>query len=82
LHHRQYQQASEQGYRCLHTGIELISLARFGAGRDLRKWLQKLSAEVPDLSIVKGVDGIPVPGYDGTRQFSVIENLVKGDADA
>jgi hypothetical protein len=82
LHHRQYQQASKQGYRCLHTGIELISLARFGAGRDLRKWLQKLSAETPELSIVKGVDGIPVPGYDGTRQFSVIEDLLKGDADA
>jgi len=82
LHHRQYQQASEQGYRCLHTGIELISLTRFGAGRDLRKWLQKLSAESPDLSIVKGVDGIPVPGYDGARQFNVIEVLLKGGADA
>jgi hypothetical protein len=82
LHHRHYGQASEQGYRCLHTGIELASLAWLGAGRDLRKRLQKLHAEAPDLVIAKGVDGIPVPGYDGALPFSAIEDLIRGDADA
>jgi hypothetical protein len=82
LHHRQYRQASDQGYRCLHTGIELVSLARFGTGRDLRKWLQRLSAEIPHLSIVKGVDGIPVPGYDGTLPFSAIDDLIREAAHA
>lgn len=76
LHHRQYQQASDLGYRCLHTAIELVSLARLGTSRDLRKRLQRLSATIPELMVVKGVDGIPVPGYDGALPFSTVEQRI------
>lgn len=77
LHHRHYRQAAELGYRCLHTAIELTGLSRFTAERDLRKQLQRLTAELPGLSIVKGVDGIPVPGYDGAASFSIVEQLAQ-----
>lgn len=80
LHHCQYRHASELGYRCLHTGIELVSLAWLGASRDLRKRLHKLRTEARDLMIVKGVDGIPVPGYDGALSFDAVEHLIQGDA--
>lgn len=63
LHHRQYQQAVKRGYRCLHTAIELVGLARFTANHDLHKRLASLVRAVPTLNMVKGVDGIPVPGY-------------------
>lgn len=76
LHHRQYRQAAELGFRCLHTAIELVGLARLATGRDLRKRLQKLDESTADLVIVKGVDGIPVPGYDGALSFSAVEQLV------
>lgn len=76
LHHRQYRQAVEQGWRCLHTAIELVDLSRLTPERDLFKRLQKLAELVPDLQIVKGVDGIPVPGYDGALPFSTVEKRV------
>ncbi len=72
LHRHQYQQASERGYRCLHTAIELVSLARFTAHRDLHKRLAELTRAVATLMVVKGVDGIPVPGYGNAQSLSVI----------
>lgn len=76
LHHRQYRQSAEQGWRCLHTSIELADLSRLTPERDLHKRLQKLKALIPELQIVKGVDGIPVPGYDGALPFSAVEQRV------
>ena len=77
LHHRQYQQASEQGYRCLHTGIQLAGLSRIATTRDLRKRLQNLTKNRPELLIVKGVDGIPIPGYDEALPFSALTDRIK-----
>lgn len=76
LHHRQFKQASERGYRCLHTAIELVSLARIGTERDLRRRLQRLATTVPTLTVVKGVDVMPVPGYDNALPFSAVEQRI------
>lgn len=76
LHHRQYKQAAELGYRCLHTDIELVSLTRFASQRALRNQLHKRSAQTPELVVVKGVDGIPVPGYDNALPFSAVEQRI------
>lgn len=76
LHHRQFRLASQLGYRCLHTAVELVCLARIGAIRDLRNRLARLVALDPLVSVVKGVDGMPVPGYDGALPFTVIEQQI------
>lgn len=77
LHHRQYLQASELGYRCLHTAIQLAGLSRIAPARDLRKRLQNLTKNRPELLIVKGVDGIPIPGYDEALPFSALTDRIK-----
>lgn len=80
MHRRQFQLAAAQGWCCLHTGIELVQLAQLGAARDLRKRITRLQGVTPEIKIVKGVDGIPVPGYDSALPFSAIAHLTKESA--
>ena len=76
LHHLQYRQAAALGYRCLHTAIELVSLARLTPHRDLRIRLRSLPAGDLGLTVIKGVDGIPVPGHDQAQPFTAVHQRI------
>ncbi len=61
LHCRQYSDFRRMGWNGLHTGIELYGLSLLFPKRDLKRKLERLQADSPDLLTVRGSDGVPFP---------------------
>jgi hypothetical protein len=77
LHGKQYNMAAKSGLNCLHTGIKLAKLLPLITKHSLHKQIQLLKSSHTELEIVKGGDGIPVPGYDTALPFTTIQDLLK-----
>lgn len=75
LHRRQYREAVQSGYHLLHTDIRLHKLPLLAPRRSLARQVAALAAGHPDLMILEGVDGIPVPGYDDALPAAVLADL-------
>ncbi len=77
LHSRQHKMALQHAWNCMHTAITINKLPPLFPGRYLLKRLEQIKGQTLYLEIVKGVDGIPVPGVDSAIPFDVIRKIAK-----
>lgn len=75
LHRRQYREAQQSGLHQLHTDVRLHKLPLLAPRRSLTRRLAALATAHPELLVVRGVDGIPVPGYDDALPATVLADL-------
>lgn len=67
----------EAGSGSLHRNIRIEPLPRFFATGEIRKVHARLVAETGDTVTVSGGDGLAVPGVEGARPFSWLEEAVQ-----
>ncbi len=77
LHSKQYQAAYRSGWNCLHTGIEIEKIPSLFPNRAIAKRIQQIKDKKTEIEIVKGIDGIPVPGFNSSIPFAAIQKLAK-----
>lgn len=77
LYSRQYRMALKHSWSCLHTGIALEKLPVLMPNRHLAKRIASMRTRDPDIQIVKGIDGIPVPGCDSALPFTSLKKLAE-----
>lgn len=75
LHRPQYRDATEQGLLCRHAAIRYHKLPLLAPLRSLARQMADLKALHPGLLVVKGVDGIPFPGYDEALPPTTIADM-------
>lgn len=75
LHRRLYREAIKQGFNSRHTAITLHKLPLLLPLRRLSQQMTVLTQRHPELLTIKGVDGIPFPGYDDALSPAAIAEL-------
>ena len=78
LHGKQHDMSLKHSWNCLHTGIQTEKIPPLLPRRFLSRRIEALRAEYPGIEIVKGIEGIPVPGCDTSVPFSVIQKITGG----
>ncbi|AJE02853.1 glycosyltransferase family 2 protein [Geobacter pickeringii] len=67
----------QAGYHSLHRSIAIETLPRFFAAGELRRVMARAVADEGETTIVAGVDGLAVPGVEGARPFSWLEEAIR-----
>ena len=76
VHPRLHKVLVETGYSNLHRNMETVPLPRFFATGEIRKTVGRVVASRGDAVTVAGVDGFSVPGVEGTKSLSWLEDMV------
>lgn len=75
LHRRLYREAVRQGFSIMHTDITLHKLPLLLPLRRFSQQMTSLMLRYPELLTIKGVDGIPFPGYDDALPSTTLTEL-------